>query len=218
MLRMGSACVATFLGENIDCVRGERLVLQGVGFRVQSGDALVLTGPNGSGKSTLLRLMAGLMRSVGGRIAWADADTLEDITDDSGAHNQRVVYVGHADAVKPALDVRENVSFWAEINGALGLDPDAALTALGIPHLADLPARYLSAGQRRRVALTRMLTTKAPLWLLDEPTTALDSAAVAMLADLIKNHRAQGGMVVTSTHTELGLENAQNLDLSGVAA
>ncbi len=210
--------MAAFLGENIECVRGERLVLQGAGFRVQSGDVLVLTGPNGAGKSTLLRLMAGLMRPVSGRIAWADVDTFEDIADDSGAHNQRVVYVGHADAVKPALSVRENISFWAEINGGGGLDPDAALMALGIPHLADLPARYLSAGQRRRVALTRMLTTKAPLWLLDEPTTALDSAAAAMLVDLIKNHRAQGGMVVTSTHTDLGLDNVQSLDLSRVAA
>ena len=210
--------MATFLGENIECVRGERMVLQGVGFRVQSGDALVLTGPNGAGKSTLLRLMAGLMRPVDGRLAWADADTFEDIADDSGAHNQRVVYVGHADAVKPALSVRDNVSFWAEINGGGGLDPDAALTALGIPHLVDLPARYLSAGQRRRVALTRILTTKAPLWLLDEPTTALDSAAAAMLADLIKNHRTQGGMVVTSTHTDLGLDSVQNLDLSRVSA
>tara|TARA_R110000787_G_scaffold285173_2_gene400139 strand:+ start:103937 stop:104569 length:633 start_codon:yes stop_codon:yes gene_type:complete len=210
--------VATFLGENIECVRGERLVLHGAGFRVQSGDVLVLTGPNGAGKSTLLRLMAGLMRPVGGRIAWADVDTFEDIADDSGAHNQRVVYVGHADAVKPALSVRENISFWAEINGGGGLNPDAALMALGISHLADLPARYLSAGQRRRVALTRMLTTKAPLWLLDEPTTALDSAAAAMLADLIKNHRAHDGMVVTSTHTDLGLDNVQSLDLSRVAA
>ena len=210
--------MATFLGENIECVRGERLVLQGAAFRVQSGDALVLTGPNGAGKSTLLRLMAGLMRPVGGCISWADTDRFEDIAEDSGAHNQRIVYVGHADAIKPALSVRENVTFWAEINGGGGLDSDAALMALGIPHLADLPARYLSAGQRRRVALTRMLTTKAPLWLLDEPTTALDSAAATLLSDLIKSHRAQGGMVVTSTHTDLGLDNVLRLDLSRVAA
>jgi heme exporter protein A len=185
-------------------------VLNGTAFALADGDALVLTGANGAGKSTLLRLMAGLLRPVGGQLLWDGAD----IADDSGAHNARIAYLGHADAVKPALSVTENVAFWASLTPGKGDGVGAALDALGIAHLADLPARYLSAGQRRRVALCRILTSGASLWLLDEPTTALDSAASAALIELIGRHRAAGGMVAVSTHTDLGLGEALNLDLS----
>lgn len=203
--------MASFSGENLSCVRGERLVLEGVGFSLTDGDALVLTGPNGAGKSTMLRLMAGLMRPSEGQLKWGE----QSIADDPGAHNARISYIGHADAVKPALSVYENVAFWASISGDSGATPDAALAALGIGHLSDLPARFLSAGQRRRVNLCRMLTSSATLWLLDEPTTALDADASDMLGGLIAAHRADGGMVVVSTHTNLGLSNANSLTLGG---
>ena len=202
--------MTVFTGENIRCVRGERLVLDGIGFTLGTGEALVLTGPNGSGKSTLLRLMAGLLRPSSGKLNWGGAD----IADDVGAHGARISYVGHADAVKPALSVMENVAFWADISGSGGHSATAAMQALGIAHLAALPARYLSAGQRRRVALSRMLTSGAVLWLLDEPTTALDAAAAAALGQLIADHRRGGGMVAVSTHGELGLADTRTLDLT----
>ncbi len=201
--------MATFEGRELGCVRGERLVLDGTSFRVDTGGALILAGPNGAGKSTLLRLMAGLMRPVAGTLSWDGAN----INDDREAHRERIAYVGHADAVKPALSVIENVRFWAALSGPGGKMPAEALEAVGIAHLADLPARYLSAGQRRRVGLTRILTSPALIWLLDEPTTALDAAAAEALGDLIARHRQGGGIVVVSTHTDLGLADADTLTL-----
>lgn len=201
--------MTTFEGRELGCVRGERLVLDGTSFRIAAGGALILTGPNGAGKSTLLRLMAGLMRPVAGELSWDGTN----INEDREAHRARVAYVGHADAVKPALSVIENVRFWAEMSGPGGRDAIEALDAVGIAHLADLPARYLSAGQRRRVGLTRMLTSSATIWLLDEPTTALDAAAAEALGGLIARHRADGGIVVVSTHTDLGLDSAETLAL-----
>lgn len=203
--------MSEFSGHDIDCIRGERQVLSGTGFAVTSGHALILKGANGAGKSTLLRLMAGLMRPVGGSISWDGAD----ISDDPVEHNRRLAYIGHADAVKPALSVMENVAFWAEISGGAAMTATDALAALGIGHLADLPARYLSAGQRRRVTLTRMLTSGAALWLLDEPTTALDADTTDALKTLIEAHLSAGGMAVISTHTDLGLSAAETLTLTG---
>jgi len=206
--------MAEFSGHDIDCIRGERQVLRGVGFSLASGHALLLKGVNGAGKSTLLRLMAGLMRPVAGSINWDGSD----IADDPAEHNRRMVYIGHADAVKPALSVLENATFWAELAGGVGMTASDALDALGIGHLADLPARYLSAGQRRRVTLTRMLTSGAALWLLDEPTTALDAATSDALSKLIDAHLASGGMTAISTHTDLGLAQAETLTLAGPRA
>lgn len=201
--------MAVFSGQNIDCVRGERQVLSGAAFSLESGAALVLRGANGSGKSTLLRLMAGLMRPAGGAITWDG----ENIAEDPHEHNRRIAYIGHADAVKPALSVIENVAFWSELSGAGGMSGLDALAALGIGHLAELPARYLSAGQRRRVTLTRMLTSGATLWLLDEPTTALDQNTSDALRGLVDGHLKSGGMAVISTHTDLGLACAGTLTL-----
>lgn len=201
--------MAVFSGRNIDCVRGERQVLSAASFSLESGAALILRGANGTGKSTLLRLMAGLMRPAAGTIAWNGADIAEEPQD----HNARLAYVGHADAVKPALSVLENVSFWADLSGTGGMRAADALAALGIGHLADLPARYLSAGQRRRVSLTRMLTAGATLWLLDEPTTALDAETSDVLRTLIGDHLGVGGMAVISTHTDLDLANTTTLTL-----
>jgi heme exporter protein A len=205
--------MAVFSGRDIDCIRGERQVLSAAAFSLESGGALTLRGANGAGKSTMLRLMAGLMRPVAGTITWDGVD----IADDPHEHNARLAYVGHADAVKPALSVLENATFWGELAGAGGMAAADALAALGIGHLSDLPARYLSAGQRRRVNLTRALTSGADLWLLDEPTTALDAATTDALTSLIDGHLKSGGMAVISTHAELGLAETGTLTLGGAA-
>lgn len=201
--------MATFEGRELACLRGERLVLNGTAFRVDSGTVLVLAGANGTGKSTLLRLMAGLMRPSGGTLLWDGVDVAED----RDAHRARLAYVGHADAVKPALSVIENARFWADVSGAGGQSAEQALESLEIGHLADLPARYLSAGQRRRLGLTRMLTSAARLWLLDEPTTALDADSSQRVAALIDGHRKAGGMAVVSTHLDLGVDGVETLRL-----
>jgi heme exporter protein A len=193
---------------NLACVRGGRQVFRGLGFAVGSGEALAVTGPNGAGKSSLLRLIAGLVRPNQGRIELTGGDS--ELTIGEQAH-----YLGHQDALKPALSVHENLAFWADFLGGLGTKGAAALAALGLDELAHLPAIYLSAGQRRRLSLARLLAVKRPIWLLDEPTSALDAAAQAMLADLMRAHLAGGGMILAATHSPIGLEGAKELRLGG---
>ncbi|MGB8276138.1 MAG: heme ABC exporter ATP-binding protein CcmA [Alphaproteobacteria bacterium] len=207
--------MSRFEGRDLVCVRGERVVFAGLTFALASGDALLLVGPNGSGKSTLLRLMAGLLRPAAGSILWQGAP----ITADPGSHNRRLHYVGHLDAVKPALTVRENLSFWASFNGSSRTEDaiSGALRHFAIEHLSDIPARLLSAGQRRRLSLSRLLAVKAPLWLLDEPTVALDRASIAALAEAVRQHRENGGMAVIATHAAIEMEAAITLELSGSA-
>ncbi|MCP5366211.1 MAG: heme ABC exporter ATP-binding protein CcmA [Hyphomicrobiales bacterium] len=202
-----------FAGEGLVCIRGERTVFAGLDFALGPGGALVLVGPNGSGKSSLLRLMAGLLRPAAGALTWGGAAVAED----PEGHNGRLHYVGHLDAVKPVLSVTENLLFWARLRGQGAAAPDrvaAALATLGIGHLADLPGRFLSAGQKRRVNLARILAAPADLWLLDEPTTALDRASIAVLEGAIAAHRAGGGRVVVSTHADIALDGAAALDLA----
>ena len=187
--------------------RGERLVFQDLSLRVAPGGALVLAGPNGSGKSTLLRLLAGLVRPAAGRLLWNGEDALADPAE----HGRRVAYLGHQDAVKPGLTVTENVRFSAAVSGRPIL---AALRAVGLDHLADLPARMLSAGQKRRLALSRLLLSAARLWLLDEPTLGLDAASIERFGLLLAQHRTGGGMVVAATHVPLPLPGAADLRLS----
>jgi heme exporter protein A len=194
--------------EGLAAFRGERLVLRDLSFAVEAGGALLLLGPNGSGKSTLLRLLAGLKRPDAGTIAWDGAD----VADDAGAHAARVAYLGHQDAVKPGLTTSENLRFAARLSGG---DIAGALDAVDLAPLADLPARMLSAGQRRRLALARLALSRAPLWLLDEPTLGLDDRAVARFGTLLAAHRAGGGIVVTATHLPLPLEGADALRLGG---
>ncbi len=200
-----------FAGSELTCLRGDRLVFAGLAFRLAPGGALVLLGPNGSGKSSLLRVMAGLLRPIGGSLSWDGRPVAED----PEAHPARVQYVGHLDAVKPVLTAAENLAFWAALGGAA--DPAAnaarALERLGVPHIADVPGRYLSAGQKRRLNLARLLAVPAPLWLLDEPTVALDRAAIALFEGMIAGHRAAGGMVVLSTHTDIATPDGENLHL-----
>ncbi len=208
-----------FRGEALACVRGGRVVFSRLGFALGAGGALVLVGPNGSGKSSLLRLMAGLSRPAAGSLVW-DEDA---VVADPAAHRARLHYVGHLDAIKPALTARETLAFSAGLrgDGADGGDPDAAvkraLDALGIARLGDVPARYFSAGQRRRLGLARLFAAPAPLWLLDEPRTALDADAAARLDAAIAGHRAGGGMVVAAMHGGPYPEAAMVLDLQAFA-
>ena len=194
------------------CIRGERPVFSGVSFRLERGGALALVGPNGAGKSSLLRILAGFLKPAGGTLEWDGAP----IDDDWAAHRGRLHYVGHLDAVKPALTVAENLHGWARFRGAARAAPEA-LAALGIADLADVPGRYLSAGQKRRLALARVLATPAPLWLLDEPTVTLDADAAARVDAMIATHRAGGGMAIVATHGEIALDGAQRLDLGNHA-
>jgi heme exporter protein A len=209
--------MSTFLGENLSCIRGGRVVFARLGFALRPGGALVLSGPNGSGKSSLLRLMAGLTPALSGRLVWGG----EPVMDDPAAHRGRLHYVGHLDAIKPALSARETLVIAAGLRGRDDHLGDAAMEALavmGIARLADVPVRYFSAGQRRRLALARLFASPAPLWLLDEPRTALDAQAMAGLDEAIARHRSGGGMIVAALHGGAHPDGADVLDLAAFAA
>ena len=186
------------MAAGVSAFRGERLVLQNLSFTVPCRGALILLGANGSGKSTLLRLLAGLKRPDAGRVTW------------QGGEEIPVAYLGHRDGIKPGLTARENLRLPARIGGGA---IDQALDAFGLLPLADLPARLLSAGQARRLALARLPLSRAAVWLLDEPTLGLDTASVARLGILLAAHRAGGGVVVTATHLPLPLPDAAELRL-----
>jgi heme exporter protein A len=206
------AMAADFTGTGLACVRGERLVFENLSFRAQAGEALLLVGPNGSGKSSLLRLMAGLIAPAAGRLDWDRAA----VGDDPDAHRARVHYVGHLDALKPALTVAENLAFYAELHGCGGSALDAALAAFDLEGLAATPARFLSQGQRRRAALARVLAAPAPLWLLDEPTLGLDDASLGRLAAVLSTHLDAGGHIVAATHAPIAVANARRLELGAL--
>jgi heme exporter protein A len=208
---------SVFAGRGLVCVRGERLVFSGLDFALAAGDALVLLGPNGSGKSSLLRLMAGLLRPAAGELLWNGLPVAQD----PEAHAGRIHYVGHHDAVKPVLSAAENLRFWARLHEpcaeTAGRAVTAALARLGLEALANVPGKMLSAGQKRRLNLARLLAAPAPVWLLDEPTTALDKASVAALEAVIAEHRAGGGMVVVSTHLDIALPGCREMRLDEFA-
>jgi heme exporter protein A len=201
MLRLA----ATALG----CVRGSRSVFDNINFALGAGAALALVGPNGSGKSSLLRLIAGLLRPSAGQIILDGGVPEASIAEQ--AH-----YLGHLDALKPALTVEENLLFWARYLGAPAAPCAPALAAAGLEALDGLPAAYLSAGQRRRLSLARLMAVPRPLWLLDEPTSALDAAGQEILSGLMRGHLAGGGIIVAATHGPLGID-AKELRLGGAA-
>jgi heme exporter protein A len=190
--------------ENLSCVRGGREVFGDLSFSVASGEALIVTGHNGAGKSSLLRAIAGLVRLAEGRLALHGGDAEMSV-------GEQAHYLGHLDALKPGLSVLENLRFWAAWFG--GGDAEAALEAVELSPLAALPAAYLSAGQRRRLSLARLVAVSRPVWLLDEPTTALDVDAQARLARLMRGHLAGGGIIVAATHGDIGLAGARGLRL-----
>ena len=193
-------------GDNLVCSRGGREVFADLNFSLSGGQALVVTGRNGAGKSSLLRMIAGLVHLAGGRLALEGGEPDASIAEQ--AH-----YVGHQDAVKPSLTVGENLQFWARYLGGADRPIGPALTAVDLAPLANLPAAYLSAGQRRRLSIARLVAVPRPLWLLDEPTSALDVPSQNRLADLMRDHLAGGGMIVAAAHGPIGLERARELKI-----
>ncbi len=200
---------AALAAEELACRRGGRLVVAGVAFALAAGEALTLRGPNGSGKSTLLRTLAGLLAPDSGRVLRDGAD----VAVDPDAHRASLAYVGHLDALKPDFTLAENVAACAALAGADDSRVAAALDEFDLAALAAVPARFLSQGQRRRAALARLLAAPATLWLLDEPTLALDAAALARLESALARHLAGGGVAVVATHVELALPRARALML-----
>lgn len=182
---------------DLSIARGGLRVLSGVSFALEAGQALVLRGPNGIGKTTLLRTIAGLQPPLAGQV---------DLPPES------LVYAGHSDGIKPTLTVTENLNFWAQVFGQK--DITAALEGFDLTALADRPAGLLSAGQKRRLGLARLLVTGRPIWVLDEPTVSLDTQAVEMFAGVIRTHLTGGGAALLATHIDLGLPEAEVLDIS----
>lgn len=186
----------TLTATDLAIARGGLPVLEGLNFELHAGQALVVRGPNGIGKTTLLRTLAGLQPPVSGQI---DGNT------------DTIAYAGHADGIKPTLSVRENLSFWASVFGLVDITP--ALLAFDLVELSERHAGTLSAGQKRRLGLARLLVTGRPIWVLDEPTVSLDANAVAMFATAVRSHLSGGGSALIATHINLGLE-ADLLDVT----
>lgn len=195
---------------DLACERGARLVFEGLSLAIEGGEALVLTGPNGAGKSSLLRQIAGLVEIAAGAISLHPDDEDHPIT-------ARLHYVGHLDGLKPAMSVRETAQFWADFYGGVA-DVMPALAAFDLAALSSLPVAYLSAGQKRRLGLSRLLLASRALWLLDEPTVGLDTASIDRLKGLMEAHLEGGGMIVAATHLELGLSQSRSFNMAGVAA
>jgi heme exporter protein A len=191
---------------DLACHRGGRDVFTGLSFAVSSGEALAVTGRNGAGKSSLLRTIIGLARIAHGALTLEGGDP--ELTLPEQAH-----YLGHQDALKPSLSVGENLQFWTNFLGARDAQIRPALDAVGLQDLSDLPAAYLSAGQRRRLSIARLLAVKRPIWLLDEPTSTLDAGAQSRLASLMQTHLDDGGLVMAATHGPIGLGSIRELQI-----
>jgi heme exporter protein A len=199
------------IADQLVILRGSRVIIDTLSFTVGGGEALVLAGANGAGKTTLLRALAGFLTVERGVIR------LDPNQDDAALH-ERMHVIGHTNGIKSSLTVRENIMFWASyLSEDDGSDAsrraDRALEHFGLTTLEDFPAQYLSAGQKRRLGLARLLAAHRPVWLLDEPTVSLDTASVAQLAIAVNEHTRAGGMVIAATHVPLGLERARELRL-----
>jgi heme exporter protein A len=192
------------------CRRGDRPVFAGLDFRLGPGEAAIVRGPNGAGKSSLLRILATLLRPAAGRVTWDG----EDIFAAEG-YRERLHYLGHLPGLKPAFTVAENLGFWQALHG--GRPDPTALARFGMERLAEVPAQWLSAGQRQRLALCRLACADASLWLLDEPTTSLDDDGVARLLAAVAAHRAGGGAVLLTSHLPLAIPGAATIRIGGEA-
>ncbi|WP_296744961.1 heme ABC exporter ATP-binding protein CcmA [Mesorhizobium sp.] len=193
------------IAENLGGERGGETVFSGIGFTLEKGEALIVTGPNGSGKSTLLRVVAGLLPAAEGRVR------VEDGGDDFPSVASASHYLGHLNAMKTALSVEENLGFWRAFQGEQGSSVDEALETVGLGGIGHLPFGYLSTGQRRRASIAKLLVSRRPVWLLDEPTAGLDKASEERFAELMRGHLRDGGIVVAATHLPLGLEGTKAL-------
>jgi heme exporter protein A len=198
------------IASELACHRGGRDVFAGVSFTLASGEALTISGRNGAGKSSLLRTIIGLVRPAAGRLTLEGGDPELNVAEQ--AH-----YLGHQDALKGSLSVAENLGFWAGFFDAPDIDVGKPLDAVGLGALAALPAAYLSAGQRRRLSIARLIAVPRPIWLLDEPASTLDATAQVRLADLMKSHLAGGGLILAAAHGSIGLDQAQQLRLGDAA-
>jgi heme exporter protein A len=200
--------------ENLVLERGGRPVVSGLSLRLDAGNAIVLTGANGSGKSTLLRALAGYLKPTAGSVRLTGAG--EDVEVGEVCH-----FVGHLDGIKTHLTAAENLAFWAVYLGGgdnVAVRVERALAQFSLDALADIPAGYLSAGQKRRLGLARLAVAPRPLWLLDEPTVSLDAASVEVLVAAINAHLKSGGMAVVATHVPMALDTAQSIRLGRVEA
>jgi len=193
--------------ENLAGERGGETIFAGLSFALSEGEALVVTGPNGSGKSTLLRIICGLLQPEAGKVELREDGTVLPVR--AACH-----YLGHQNAMKPALSVRENLSFWQKFNGAAQSEIDEALEAVDLPGVEHLPFGYLSTGQKRRVSIAKLLVSHRPLWIVDEPTAGLDKASEARFAEIMRGHMREGGMIVAATHIPLGLEGVSAFDMA----
>jgi heme exporter protein A len=193
------------IAEDLSGERGGQPVFSGVGFSLGEGDALTVTGPNGSGKSTLLRVVAGLLPAAGGNVK-LEGGSEAFPTVASAAH-----YLGHLNAMKPTLTVAENLAFWRDFCGEGAASVEEALETVGLGGIGHLPFGYLSTGQKRRAAIARLLISRRPLWLLDEPTAGLDAESERQFSALMAAHLASGGMIMAATHLPLGIEGAVEL-------
>jgi len=194
------------VAEGLGCTRGARRLFENLSFTLEAGRALIVTGPNGTGKSSLLRLLAGLSEPDAGKVRLEGAPEPEHF-------REQIHYLGHLDAHKLALSAAENLGFWRDLLGNPALTIPDALIEVGLSGLGRLPVAVLSAGQKRRLALARLLVAERPLWLLDEPTTALDAAAQERFAALARAHMEKGGLIVAATHAALDFGLFDSLDL-----
>ena len=213
-MESGDVNTGDLVGEHLACRRGERLVFTGLDCRLAQGGALVLRGSNGSGKSSLLRLFATLLAPAAGNLSWGGAPVMHD----RARYRALIHYVGHQDAAKPPLTPREMLGVWAALRGIAAPAIEQALAAFALGPVADRPCRWLSAGQRRRLALARLIAAPAPIWLLDEPNAALDGDGEARLTSLIAEHRSAGGRVAVATHQPIALGDATVIVLDDFAA
>ena len=196
--------------ENLGAERAGQVIFSQISFELAKGEILILTGANGSGKSTLLRVVTGLLPAFSGTVmieGMSDEDNIPEL----------MHYLGHLNALKPALSIRENLEFWQIYCGMPLMSIDDALAAVALPDIAHLPAGYLSAGQKRRISIAKLLVSYKPIWIVDEPTAALDKQSEKLFADLVADHLKQGGIAIAATHKPLGLAKTKSLNMNDVS-
>ncbi len=198
------------LVNDLAAIRGTRVIFRGLGLEASGGDAVTLVGPNGAGKTTFLRCLSGLLRPFHGTITIKGCDDEQSV-------GEQCHYIGHLNGIKPAFTVSDNLVFFADFLGGSREDVAQAAERLALAELEDIPAAYLSAGQKRRLGLARLLCARRPLWLLDEPAVSLDQASQRILAGMVAEHLARGGIVIAATHTPLGWSDAKTIDFAEIA-